>query len=81
MTFEPTSQLLAFVLPMSFRTGDLTFISNSRIQEDIRIRVTPTLKPRHVVSTSQLSKGSWLACLNWSDGYQQYQEEKVIQIS
>ncbi|WP_240543476.1 hypothetical protein [Spirosoma foliorum] len=80
MTFEPASQLLAFVLPMSFLKGDLIFHRGNPAQEDIHIPITPTLKPRQVVSTAQLAKGIWQVCLNWSDGRLQYLEEKVINI-
>ena len=77
MTFEPTSRLLAFVLPMSFKKGDITFIA-PRTGEDVRVPITPSDRPRHVVSTASLTKGIWKAFLRWSDGYTQYQEEKEI---
>ncbi|QIP15111.1 hypothetical protein G8759_22040 [Spirosoma aureum] len=80
MTFEPTSQLLAFVLPMSFRKGDLTFSRVSNGEENIKIQVTPTAKPRHIVSTAQLARGIWRVCLQWSDGRLQYLDEKVISV-
>ncbi|WP_461113144.1 hypothetical protein [Spirosoma jeollabukense] len=78
MTFEPASQLLAFVLPTSFLKGDLTFSRISSVQEIIQIQVTPTAKPRHVVSTAHLARGTWRVCLHWSDGRLQYLDEKVI---
>ena len=77
MTFEPNTHLLAFVLPMSFKKGDITFIA-PRTGEDLRVPITPSNRPRHVVSTAALSKGIWKAFLRWSDGYVQYQEEKEI---
>ncbi|MBO0951800.1 hypothetical protein [Fibrella forsythiae] len=78
MTFEPASHLLAFVLPMSFRKGDVTFSSASRSGEVVQVPIPPTNQPRHVVSTAQLARGWWKAIVNWSDGYQQYLEEKEI---
>ncbi|WP_338874638.1 hypothetical protein WBJ53_03365 [Spirosoma sp. SC4-14] len=80
MTFEPTSQLLAFVLPTSFQKGDLIFSQSSNAQDTIQIPVKPTEKPRHVISTAQLAKGIWRVCLNWSDGRRQYHDEKQINI-
>jgi len=77
MTFEPSSHLLAFVLPVSFRKGDVIF-STATTDEEVRVAITPTNHPRHVVSTAQLSRGRWRARLNWSDGRQQYLEEKEI---
>ncbi|ARK09821.1 hypothetical protein [Fibrivirga algicola] len=77
MTFEPNAHLLAFVLPMSFRKGDVTF-SPTESGEDVQVPIPPTNRPRHVVSTAQLTRGWWKAIVNWSDGYQQYLEEKVI---
>ncbi|GAB4006238.1 hypothetical protein EXU85_02325 [Spirosoma sp. KCTC 42546] len=80
MTFEPASQLLAFVLPMSFRKGDLTFSPTNNVRDEIHIPVTPDTKPRHVVSTAQLAKGIWRVVLNWSDGRLQYHDEKEISV-
>ncbi|AUD04282.1 hypothetical protein [Spirosoma pollinicola] len=80
MTFEPASQLLAFVLPMSFQKGDLTFSRSASTPEAIRIPVKRDEKPRHVISTAQLAKGVWNVCLNWSDGRQQYYDEQQISI-
>lgn len=77
MTFEPASRVLAFVLPMSFKKGDVTFIA-SRSGEDIRVPIVPTNRARQVVSTAQLTKGIWRALLHWSDGQLQYQDEKEI---
>lgn len=77
MTFEPTARLLAFVLPMSFKKGDMTFIA-SRTGEDVRMPIVAGSRPRQVVSTAHLAKGVWRARLHWSDGRQQYQEEKEI---
>lgn len=79
VTFEPTSSLLAFVLPASFKKGDVTFFSRAT-GEDVRVPITPGNRPRLVVSTSQLSKGLWRALLQWSDGQKQYQDEKEILI-
>ncbi|MVM33928.1 hypothetical protein GO755_28085 [Spirosoma sp. HMF4905] len=81
MTFEPASQLLAFVLPMSFLKGDLLFRRINNEPEEIRLPVKPTAKPRHVVSTAQLAKGLWRVYLNWSDSRGQYHDEKEIQIT
>lgn len=80
MTFEPASQLLAFVLPMSFRKGDLTFSPTNSVRDEIHIPVAPDTKPRHVVSTAQLAKGIWRVVLNWSDGRLQYHDEKEISV-
>jgi hypothetical protein len=77
MTFEPATHLLAFVLPMSFKKGDMTFVA-AHSGEDIRMPIPASNRPRHVVSTAQLGKGVWRAQLNWSDGRQQYQQEKQI---
>ncbi len=77
MTFEPTAHLLAFVLPMSFKKGDITFVA-SRTGEDVRVPIAPSERPRHVISTDKLATGVWRAFLRWSDGYVQYQEEKEI---
>ncbi|MBC3787598.1 hypothetical protein [Spirosoma utsteinense] len=77
MTFEPTARLLAFVLPMSFKKGDMTFIA-TRTGEDVRMPIVASNRPRQVVSTAHLDKGVWRALLHWSDGRQQYQEEKEI---
>ena len=79
MTFEPTAHLLAFVLPMSFRKGEVIFIDAST-GEDVRIPITASNRPRRVVSTAQLSRGIWRALLYWSDGQQQYQKEQEISI-
>lgn len=79
MTFEPTSHALAFVLPMSFTKGDVTF-SSPVTGEAVRVPVEPNNRPRHVISTAQLSKGIWRALLHWSDGQRQYQDEKEIMI-
>lgn len=80
MTFEPSSQLLAFVLPLSFQKGDLTFYRANNLYDFIRFPVKPTAKPRQVFSTAHLSKGLWRVYLNWSDGRQQYHDEKEIRI-
>lgn len=77
MTFEPASQVLAFVLPLSFKKGDVTFVA-PRTGEDVRVPIAPTNRARQIVSTASLSKGVWRALLHWSDGHQQYQEEKEI---
>ncbi|UFH57119.1 hypothetical protein [Spirosoma sp. KNUC1025] len=80
MTFEPASQLLAFVLPMSFLKGDVIFSPVGNVREDIQIPVTPSAKCRHVISTAELAKGFWRVCLNWSDGRQQYHDEQIISV-
>lgn len=77
MTFEPAAHLLAFVLPMSFKKGEVTFIA-SRTGEDVRVPIAPGDRPRHVISTAKLPKGVWRAFLRWSDGSIQYHEEKQI---
>ncbi|GAB3949636.1 hypothetical protein GCM10028805_26220 [Spirosoma harenae] len=77
MTFEPTSRLLAFVLPMSFKKGDVTFTA-SRTGKHLQVPIQPSNRPRNVVSTAELTKGVWRAILRWSDGTFQYQEEKEI---
>ena len=77
MTFEPTTHRLAFVLPFSFKKGDVTFIA-AQTGEDIRVPIPPSDRPRHVVSTDCLTKGSWRARLHWSDGQAQYQQETDI---
>ena len=79
MTFEPTTHLLAFVLPVSFTKGYVTFIA-ALTGEYIRIPITASNRPRRVVSTAQLTKGVWRALLHWSDGQQQYEEEKEIRV-
>ncbi|MBC8155741.1 MAG: hypothetical protein H7Z72_22870 [Bacteroidetes bacterium] len=79
MTFEPTAHLLAFVLPMSFKKGYVTFIA-ALTGEDIRVPITASNRPRRVVSTAQLTKGVWRALLHWSDGKRQYEEEKEIRV-
>ncbi|ADB39552.1 hypothetical protein [Spirosoma linguale] len=77
MTFEPTSHLLAFVLPMSFKKGDVTFVAPAT-GEDVRVPIMASNRPRKVVSTAQLAKGVWRAMLHWTDGQQQYQDEQQI---
>lgn len=79
MTFEPIAHLLAFVLPMSFRKGDLTFIAN-RTGERVSIPITLNNRSRQVVSTAELTKGVWRAVFHWSDGYTYYYEDKEIVI-
>ena len=79
MTFEPAAHLLAFVLPISFRKGDVTFVA-IRTSERVSIPITANSRSRHVVSTAQLTKGVWRVGLHWSDGYTQYQEDKEIVI-
>lgn len=79
MTFEPTANLLAFVLPMSFKTGELTFTTTS-MDKQVRMLIKPGDRPRNVVSTADLTKGMWRAILRWSDGRSQYQDEKEIVI-
>ncbi|MCY7360045.1 MAG: hypothetical protein LH609_21850 [Rudanella sp.] len=44
MTFEPIAHLLAFVLPMLFRKGDLTFVA-TRTGERVYIPITPCSFP------------------------------------
>lgn len=77
MTFEPTTHLLAFVLPMSFKKGDIIFTAPATGQ-DLRVPIKTNNLPRQVVSTAQLTKGVWRALFHWSDGQQQYQDEKEI---
>ncbi|CAN5632771.1 hypothetical protein BH09BAC4_BH09BAC4_14100 [soil metagenome] len=77
MTFDSSAHLLSFVLPMSFKKGDLTFFS-PMTGVDVHIPIRPGERPRQVVSTDQLDKGVWRALLHWSDGQQQYQDEKQI---
>ena len=45
VTFEPTSSLLAFVLPASFKKGDVIFFS-SATGEDVRVPITPGNRTR-----------------------------------
>ena len=78
MTFEPTQKQLAFVLPASILKADLTFTRRSGTAEDVYVPIQPGSKPRQVVSTAQLAKGTWLAQLNWSVGRLHYYHEKVI---
>lgn len=77
MTFEPAAHLLAFVLPLSFQKGDVTFYPTTK-GADVRVTVTPDTKARHVISTAQLTKGVWVARLQWSDGQQQYYQEQEL---
>lgn len=78
MTFEPVAHLLAFVLPLSFQKGDVTFYPTKQ-GPDLRVAITPDAKSRHVISTAELAKGIWVARINWSDGRQQYfQEQELI---
>ena len=79
MTFDPTAHLLAFVLPISFKKGDITFTA-TRTGEDVWMPIPPTNCPRHVVSTEELAKGIWRTLLYWSDGYVQYQQEAEIHV-
>ncbi|WP_080059142.1 FixH family protein [Spirosoma aerolatum] len=80
MTFEPASQILAFVLPMSFLRCNLTFSKRNGIDDDIHIPVQPTSKSRYVVPTDKLAKGLWRVYLEWSDGRRQYHDEQEISI-
>lgn len=79
MTFGPTAHLLAFVLPLSFRKGELTFIAAST-GADVRMPITVSNQPRRVISTAQLTRGIWRALLHWSDGQQQYEQEQEINV-
>ena len=78
MTFELSAHLLAFVLPLSFQKANVTFYPTIH-GPDLRVAITPDTKPRHVISTAQLTKGIWVARLHWPDGRQQYfQEQELI---
>lgn len=79
MTFEPADHVLAFVLPTSFKKGNVTFIE-ALTGQDIRVPITASNRPRRVVSTAQLTRGVWRALLHWSDGQQQYEQEKGISV-
>lgn len=79
MTFEPAIHQLAFVLPLSFCKGDVTFCPRTD-GPDVWCAICPSSRPRHVVSTAQLTQGKWLARLQWSDGRHRYYEEKEIVI-
>ncbi|MBO0935416.1 FixH family protein [Fibrella sp. HMF5335] len=80
MTFEPAAHRLAFVLPLSFQKGDVTFYPTTQ-GPDVRVAIEPDARPRHVISTAQLTKGVWVARLQWSDGQQQYYQEQELIVS
>ncbi|MGA0555323.1 hypothetical protein ACO2Q8_01630 [Larkinella sp. VNQ87] len=80
MTFEPTCQQLAFVLPESFMKAELTFQKRSAPESEIHLVVRPNQRARQVVSTRQLSQGLWKVMLNWWDGKSHYWTEKDINV-
>jgi len=79
MTFEPTSNQLAFVLPISAAKCDCIFCSLLS-DEEVKIPVSLIGQSRYTLSTDRLSKGYWRAVLCWSDGKHRFQEEKEIMI-
>lgn len=78
MTFEPVSQRLTFVLPLSFLKGELTFRRATHAAEEVRVPVAPAVRSCHVVSTARLAKGHWQAHLDWFEGRCQYHDEMDI---
>ena len=77
MTFEPAAHLLAFVPPLSFQKGDVTFCPTTHVSY-VWVAVTPDTIARHVISTAPLTQGPWVARLQWSDGQQYYQEKELF---
>ncbi len=80
MYFESAKRLLAFVLPATFQKGDVTFLPAAG-SADFRVLINPNGQPRHVVPTDQLTKGRWLARLQWSDGRLHYFDEQEILVT
>lgn len=78
MNFEPSSRQLSFVLPSTFARAEVVFSSKSGVSEDIHIPINPTPAPRQVLSLAKLKSGRWQIRLNWSEGHQQYFDEKDI---
>lgn len=80
MIFEPAKRRLAFVLPSSFQKGDVTFFPATE-SSDLRVPIKPNGESRQVIPTDRLSKGHWLARLQWSDGRVYYFDEKEILVT
>jgi hypothetical protein len=81
MTYKPSTQQLAFVLPLYFTNAEVVFTRDSGNLENIIFQIPSDSQPRHVVSTGKLGKGFWLAQLIWSMGRSRFCEEKMIEIN
>jgi hypothetical protein len=81
MTYKPNSQKVTFVLPIYFTKAEMVFSKSSRNREDISIKISPSNKPFHAISTEILDKGQWLAQLIWSQGKSRFCSEQVIDIT
>lgn len=80
MTYEPTNQWIAFVLPQAFSKARLTILPAAAAGQEIKVNVAPDATPRHTVSTGQLPKGTWRVFLEWLERNQWYQDEMEIVI-
>lgn len=81
MIYVPQNKYIAFVLPESFSKAEVTMSCNSTTinpQNFIRLNVRPGDSARYVVSTEQLSQGTWKVFLDWSDWQHWYHEEMEI---
>ena len=78
MTYEPTQQQLALVLPQNLRRGEITFYRPSDRRQDFRLNIAQSPQSRRVVSTASLAKGYWRVQVAWSDGQQDYYAEDEL---
>ncbi len=81
MTFKPALKQLAFVLPNSFKSAELTFQKRFGKEQEVRIVLQKEPYPRQVVSTHQLSKGLWHVILEWCDDNYHYWTEQDILVN
>ena len=80
MTYQPVNRQISFVLPLYFWKAEIIFTSIASGADDVTVPIQQGELARHVVSTAKLSKGYWLALLNWSEGGARYCREKMIEI-
>jgi len=78
MTYEPSRQEVAVVLPQTLRKGEITFYRPADRREDFKLVIPDQHGTRQVISTERLSKGYWKVQLTWSDGRLEYFTEKEI---
>jgi len=78
MTYEPSRQQVAFVLPQSLRKGEITFYRPADRQQDFRLTIPADHGNRQLVSTARLAKGYWKVQFAWNDGTREFFSEQEL---
>ncbi|RRB06989.1 FixH family protein [Larkinella rosea] len=72
LTYQPTRQQMAVLLPDSLQTGEVLFYRPSDRTLDFRVRLNANDQRIQIIPATDLKKGFWKAEFSWTDGQSEF---------